>query len=112
SRSGHVRCHGHANRVAHALTERSGGAFYSGRLAKCGMSGGFRRRLPETFECRHRQIVAAHVQPRVKEHAAVPGGEHEDIAIDPTRLVRIISERMTKKHRADLSATERKPQMP
>ena len=68
--------------------------------------------LPEAFDFRHRQIVAAHVQPGVKEHAAVAGGEHEAIAIDPTRLVRIISQRMTKKHRADFRATERKPEMP
>jgi hypothetical protein len=61
--------------------------------------------LPEPFDFRHRQIVPAHVQPGIEEHAAVPCGQDEDVAIDPTRLVRIISQRMTKKHRADFSAT-------
>jgi hypothetical protein len=42
----------------------------------------------------------------------VPGGENEDIAIDPARLVRIISQRMTKKHRPDFRATEWKPEVP
>ena len=111
-RRSHVRCQGHANRVAHALTKRSGGAFHSGRLAKFGVSRRFGVQLPEAFDFRHRQIVAAHVQPGVKEHAAVTGREHEDIAIDPAWLVRIISQRMTKKHRADFRATEWKPEMP
>src|SRR5437667_67340 len=84
----------------------------SRRLAKFGMSRRFRMQLPEAFDFRHRQIVAAHVQPGVEEHAAVPGGENEDIAIDPTRLVGIVSERVPKKHRADLRAAERKAKMP
>ena len=110
-RRSHVRCHGHANRVAHALTKRSGGAFHSGCVAKFGVSGCLGMQLPETFDFRHRQIIAAHVQPGVKEHAAVTRGKHEDVAIDPARLVRIISQRMTKKHRADFSTTERKAEM-
>ena len=112
TRRGHLRCHGHANRVADALTERTGGAFHAGCLDKFGMSRRFGMQLPETFDFRHRQIVAAHVQPGVKEHAAVPSGENEDIAIDPARLIRVISQRMTKKHRADFRAAERKPEMP
>src|SRR5262249_1270276 len=111
-RRSHVRCYGHANRVAYALAERPGGAFHSGRVAKFRVPGRLRMQLSETFNFRHRQIIAAHVQPSVKEHAAVPGGEHEDIAINPARLVRIISQRMTKKHRADFCATEWKSKMP
>src|SRR5882724_8782693 len=37
-RRSHVRCEGHANRVADALTQRSGGTFDSRCLAKFGMS--------------------------------------------------------------------------
>src|SRR6266516_3381643 len=107
----HIRRNRHANRVADTLTEWAGGALYSRRVAKFGMSRGFGMQLPETFDFRHRQIVAAHVQPGVKKHAAVPGGEHEDIAIDPAGLLRIISQRITKKHRADFRATERKSEM-
>src|SRR5438093_9748664 len=107
----HIRRNRHANRVADTLTEWAGGALYSRRLAKFGMSRRFRMQLPEAFDFRHRQIVAAHVQPGVEEHAAVPGGENEDIAIDPTRLVGIVSERVPKKHRADLRAAERKAKM-
>ena len=92
----HIRRNRHANRVADTLTEWAGGALYSRRVAKFGMSRGFRMQLPETFDFRHRQIVAAHVQPGIKEHAAVPAGENEDVAIDPARLVRIVPECVAK----------------
>ena len=108
---GHIRRYRHANGVAHALTERSSGAFHSGRVAKFGVSRRFGMRLPEPFHFGHRQIVPADVQPCVKKHAAVPGGENENVAIDPTRLVWIVSERVPKKHGADFRATEWKPKM-
>ncbi len=38
-------------------------------------------------------------------------GENEDIAIDPPGLVRIESQRVAKKNRADFRAAERKPKM-
>ena len=68
--------------------------------------------LPEAFDLRHRQIVAAHMQPGVKEHAAVPGRENEIIAADPARLVGIVFERVTVKDRAHFRATQRQPEMP
>ena len=111
-RRGHLRRHRHANRVANALTERASGAFHSGSFAKFGMSRRFRMQLPEPFDFRHRQVVTAHVQPRVKKHTAVPGGQNEDIAIDPTRLIWIVSERVAEEDRADLRAAERKTKMP
>src|SRR6266508_1835657 len=90
TRRGHFRGYGHADSIADALTERSRSAFHSGRIAKFRMSRRFRMQLPETFDFRHRQIVTAHVQPGVEKHAAVTAGEDEAIAIDPTRLVRIV----------------------
>src|SRR6266446_9910642 len=68
--------------------------------------------LPETFDLRHGQIVAAQVEPGVKEHAAVPGRENKIIATDPTRLIGIMFKRVTVKDRAHLRATERKSEMP
>ena len=81
---------GNANRVADALTERARCAFHPRRFAKFRVPRCFGMQLAETFDLRHRQIVTAHVQPRVQEHAAVPGGEDEDIAIDPARFVWIV----------------------
>src|SRR5258707_15262310 len=68
--------------------------------------------LPEAFNFRHWQVVAAHMHPGVKKHAAMPGRQHKVIAANPTRLVRIMFERVTKEHRAHSGATEREPEMP
>src|SRR6266404_2732222 len=68
--------------------------------------------LPETLDLRHGQIVAAQVEPGVKEHAAVSGRENEIIATDPTRLIGVMFKRVPIKHRAHLRATERKSEMP
>src|SRR5260370_34733563 len=68
--------------------------------------------LAEAFNFRHWQVVAAHMQPGVKKHAAMPGRQHKVIAANPTRLVRIMFERVTIEHRAHFGATEREPEMP
>src|SRR5256885_1132687 len=78
------------HRVANALPERSGRAFYSWRFKKLRVTRCFRMQLPEAFDLRHRQIVTAQVEPGVKKHAAMPGRENEVIAPDPARLVGIV----------------------
>src|SRR5213594_3782232 len=106
-RGGHFCCHGNSNRIANALAERPRRAFHSGRVTKFGMARRFGMQLPEPFDLRRRHIVTAHVQPGVKEHAAVPAGEDEDIAIDPARLVWVVSQRIPEEYCAYFSATER-----
>src|ERR1051325_7633858 len=86
SRRRHFHRHRDAGRITDALAERPGRAFDTGCLEKFRVPRSFGMQLPETFDLRHRQIVAAQVKPSVKEHAAVPGGENEVIAIDPARL--------------------------
>jgi hypothetical protein len=81
---------GNAHRVADSLPQRPRRAFHAGRIAEFRMAWCFGMQLPESFDFRHRQVVAAHVQPRVQEHAAVPARKNEDIAIDPTRFVWIV----------------------
>ena len=90
TRRRHFCRHGNSHRVADSLTERPCCTFYSGCVAEFGMPGCFGMQLPEPFDFRHRQVVAAHVQPRIQEHAAVPARQHKDVAIDPARFVRII----------------------
>src|SRR6266700_4346807 len=111
-RGGHFCCHGNADRIANALAERPRRAFHSWRVTKFGMARRFGMQLPEPFDLRHRHIVTAHVQPGVKEHAAVPAGEDEDIAIDPARLVWVVFQRIAEEDRSDLRAAERQPKMP
>ena len=111
ARRRHLGCDRNSNRIAHALAQRAGGAFHAGRFEKLGMSRRFGMQLPETFDLRHRQIVAAQIQPGVKEHAAVTGGENEVIAPDPTRFVRIMFQGVAVKHRAHFRAAQRQAEV-
>ena len=63
--------------------------------------------LTKTLNIVDRNVVAAQVQPGIEEHAAVPGGKNEVVAIDPARLIWIMSEQITVEHRPDLRASER-----
>ena len=111
TRRRHLHRHRDADCVAHPLPERPGGAFHAGRFTKLRMPRRLGMQLAEPFDLRHRQIVTAHVQPRVKEHAAVAGREDEVIAIDPARFVRIVFQGVGVEHRAHFGATERKTKM-
>ena len=75
------------------------------------MTRRFGVQLSEAFDFLHRQIVTAQIQPGVKEHAAVPGGENEVIAANPARLVGIMPQRVAVKDGAHFRAAQRKPQM-
>src|SRR5207244_10519455 len=87
TRRRHLHRHRDADCVAHPLPERPGGAFHAGRFTKLRMPRRLGMQLAEPFDLRHRQIVTAHVQPRVKEHAAVAGREDEVTAIYPAAFV-------------------------
>ena len=104
TRGGHFRRHRNPDRVTYALAQRAGRALDSRGFTKLRMSGSFAVQLPKALDFRHRQIVAAQVQPGVEEHAAVPGGENEIIAIDPARLVGVVLERVAIKNSAHLGA--------
>src|SRR5437868_13051951 len=58
--------------VTDPLPERAGGAFDTRGFKKLRMPRRLAMQLPESFNLRHRQVVAAHMQPCVKKHAAVP----------------------------------------
>src|SRR4029077_13464834 len=87
----HFRCHCYTNRVANALPQRTSGAFDSRRFRIFRMSRRFRMQLTKTLYIVDRNVVAAQVQPRIQEHAAVPSGKNEIVAIDPARLIWIMS---------------------
>ena len=112
TRGRHLRRHRHADRIRDALSERAGGAFDARRFKKFRMARRLAVQLPEAFDFLHRQIVAAQVQPRVKEHAAVARGENEIIAADPARLVGVVFERVAVKDRSHLRASQRQTEVP
>ena len=107
----HLRRHRDPDGVADALPERAGGAFNARRFKKFRVARRLAVQLTEAFDFLHRQIVSAQMQPRVKEHAAVAGGENKVIAPDPTRLFRIVFERVTVEDRAHLRAAQRKTEV-
>ena len=61
----HFRGHGDADSVAHALAERSRGAFYSRCFHEFRMTRRVAMKLPKPLDLRHGQVVTAHMQPRV-----------------------------------------------
>ena len=58
-----------------------------------------------------RQVVAAQVQPAVKEHRAMARGEDEAVAVQPARLVGIVHEGVAVEHGADLGAAQRQAEV-
>src|ERR1700732_1745180 len=90
TRRGHFRRDCDPGGVADALSKWSSRAFHTGCFAKFRMSWRFRLQLPEAFDLRHGQIVAAEMEPGVEKHTAVTGRENEKIAADPSRFVRIM----------------------
>src|SRR6266704_4358675 len=96
----HFRRHCHTNRVANALPQRASGARDSWGFKKFRMPRSLRMQLTKIFNVVDRNVVAAQVQPGIQKHAAVSGGKNEIIAINPARLLRILSEQITVEHGA------------
>ena len=82
----------HPDRIAEALAERTGGDLDAGRVRAFGMPRRAAGPLPELLEVVQRQVVAAHVQEAVEQRGAVPGREHEAVAVGPSRIGRIAFE--------------------
>ena len=111
ARRRHFCSHCDADGIADALSQRASRTFYSRCVTKFRMARRLAVQLPEPFDFRHRQIVAAHVQPCVKEHATVTCRKNEIVAIDPARFVRIVFERVAVEYRSHFGATQRKPKV-
>ena len=75
------------------------------------MPGCARVELPKRFDLLQRQIVTAEVQPAVKEHRAVTGREDETVAIQPTRIRRIVHKHPALERRADFRGPQRQAEV-
>src|SRR5207244_3274785 len=107
TRRSHFCRHRNTDRVANALAERSCRALHSRSVTKLRVARRLGMQLPETFDFRHRQVVTTQVQPCIQKHATMPAGEDENVAIDPARLVWVVSQCIPEKYCAYFSATER-----
>ena len=82
--------HGHANAVREALAERPGGGLDARRQAVFRMPRRAAAPLAELSYVFEREIIAREVQQGVEQHRAVPGREHEAVAIGPVRISRVV----------------------
>jgi hypothetical protein len=67
--------------------------------------------LTELLELVERKIKAGQMEPRIKEHASVTGGEDEAVAVDPAGVGRIDLESLTKEDGPDVGGSERETKM-
>ena len=100
-----------ANRIAHALTQRTRGRLDTRRLSKLRMTRRHGMQLTEIFQIVARNSVAGKVQPTVEEHRTVTGGKNEAVAVEPLRRIRAVAQGLTEKHRTDLRTTKRQAEV-
>ena len=84
--------HGHADGVGDALAERAGGRLDAGGVPELGVTRRAAAPLAERLEVVHGQVVAGQVQHGVEQHARVPGGEHEAVAVRPRRVRGVVAQ--------------------
>lgn len=71
------------------------------------MAGGFAVQLAELLELLDRQVVAGQVQQRVLQHRAVAVGQHETVAVEPLRVVRVVPEEIVPQHFGNIGHAHR-----
>ena len=82
----------HADPVGEALAERTGRRLDAGRQAVFGMAGRARAPLAERLQVLEGDAVAGQVEERVQEHAGVPGGQDEPVAVRPVGMRRGVAQ--------------------
>jgi hypothetical protein len=83
---------GHTYGVPESLPQRSGCGLDARRVAPFGMSRRPGAPLPEVPNVFEGEIVAAQVKQRVEQHGGVAAGEHEAVAVGPSRVAWIMAE--------------------
>ena len=83
---------GHPDRVGEALAERAGRRLDARGQAVLRVARRDAAPLPERLEVLERDVVAGQVEERVEQHAGVPGGQDEPVAIRPVRVRRGVAE--------------------
>ncbi len=90
----------HADRIAEALAQRTGGGLDAGRVAVFRMARGAAAELAEVLQLVERHLgVVGEVEERIEQHRAVASGEHEAVAVGPKGLARIEFQEFGEQHR-------------
>jgi len=87
-RLGHRQTHG----VGDALTQRAGGDLHAGGLEGFGVAWGAAAPLAELLDVlKGHRVVAGEVQQRIEQHAAVTGGQHKAVAVEPLGVLGVVA---------------------
>ena len=98
----------HADGVGDALPERPRGRLDAGGVAELGMARGLRTQLPEVRQLLDGHAgIAGEIEQRVEQHGAVPGGEHEAVAVGPARIGGIEAQVFGEEHGRDVGHAHR-----
>ena len=93
----------HADGVGETLAERAGGGLDRRVLAVLRMARGRRVELPEPLQVLDAHAgMAGQVQQAVEQHGAVPGREHEAVAVRPARVRGIELQEPRPQHRGGI----------
>jgi len=96
---GQVRLrYGHAYRRGEALAQRAGGGLNARGLPVFGMAGRCALPLAELLEILQGDAVAGQVEQAVQQHAPMPGGQDEPIAIRPLRIRGVVLHELRPQH--------------
>src|SRR5262245_45146682 len=81
---------GHAHVIAEALAERPRRGLDAGSVAIFRMARRTRAKLTEALKLIELHLgIANEIEQRIEQHRAVPGGEHEAVAVWPVGVARI-----------------------
>ena len=83
--------HRHADRVADALAERTGGGLDAGRVAVLRVAGRLAAPGAQGLEVLELETPAAEVELDVEGDARVTAGEHEPVPAGPVRIGRVVT---------------------
>ena len=104
---------GHAHRVGEALAKRPGGGLDARRVKVLRMPGRFRAELAEALDLLDgHPLVTEEMQQRIKQHRAMPGGEHEAVAVGPGGVGRVELQIAAEQDGRDIRCSHRQPGMP
>jgi hypothetical protein len=107
----HFAGHGHAHAVADSLAEWACGGFHSRGFTILRVPRGYAVELAEIPDLLQGKVVPGKMQPAVKEHTAVTGGEDKTVPVDPTGLFRVVAQGMPVKDRSNFRCPKGQPEV-
>ena len=81
---------GEAHGIGNALAQGAGGGFHAHGVHVFGVARGLAAQLAELLQVVNRQAVAKQVQQGIDQHAAVAGGKHKAITIQPVGVGAVV----------------------